>query len=241
MRAVGIEPTLLSEPDFESGASTSFTTPAQRPPARSKVETEGGSTLAPSAPVCNSLFCGAGKACVGGAGAYISAMASHRPPPLSPSLVILPPLYSGTALAIALASQYWGGLLPCILCLYQRWPHAAALAFGIAALLLFRVGATRWARLFTLSAGLALLVSAGIGAFHMGVEWRWWAGTASCGSTLGAGGSIEALRTALLETPVVRCDEAAWSFLGLSMAGYNFLLSGVVGLLVLWRAAQARA
>lgn len=210
------------------------------PPARSKVETEGGSTLAPGAGGRNSLFCAAGKACVGLGGAYISGMSTHRPPPLSPALVILPPLYSAAALATALASQFLGGLQPCILCLYQRWPHVAAVLLGVIAILFFRQGKTGMAKLFAILAALAILTSAAIGAFHMGVEWHWWQGTPSCGSTLGAGQSIEELRASLLDTPVVRCDEAAWSFMGISMAGFNFLISGLVGSVALVRAARAR-
>ncbi|MCK6441842.1 disulfide bond formation protein B [Elstera cyanobacteriorum] len=167
-------------------------------------------------------------------------MSTHRPLPLSPALVILLPLYSAAALVVALASQFWGGLQPCILCLYQRWPHAAAIAVGLVAILLFHQGKTGAAKLFTVLAAVAIVASAAIGAFHMGVEWHWWQGTASCGSTLGAGQTIDQLRASLLETPVVRCDEAAWSFLGLSMAGYNFVISGLIGVVALLRAARAR-
>lgn len=167
-------------------------------------------------------------------------MSTHRPLPLSPALVILPPLYSATALIVALASQFLGGLQPCVLCLYQRWPHGVAVVVGLLAILFFRQGKTGAAKVFAVFAAVAILVSAAIGAFHMGVEWHWWQGTASCGSTLGAGQTIDALRASLLETPVVRCDEAAWSFLGLSMAGYNFAISGLVGMVALLRAARAR-
>ncbi|MFY8107157.1 MAG: disulfide bond formation protein B [Elstera sp.] len=173
--------------------------------------------------------------------AYICCMASYRSRSRLMPLVVLPPLFSGTALAVALASQFWGGLQPCVLCLYQRWPHAAALVLGMIAVLLVRSGHTRPARFLTYLAGLALLVTAGIGAFHMGVEWRWWEGTASCGSTLGAGASVDDLRAALLATPVVRCDAVAWSFLGISMAGYNFILSGLLGIIVLIRTAHSKA
>ncbi|MFY7777360.1 MAG: disulfide bond formation protein B [Elstera sp.] len=168
-------------------------------------------------------------------------MASYRSRSRLMPLVALPPLYSGAALAMALASQFWGGLQPCILCVYQRWPHAIALGLGLLAIMLVRNGLTRSARALTYLAGVALLITAGIGAFHMGVEWHWWEGTASCGSTLGAGQSVDQLRAALLATPVVRCDEVPWSFLGLSMAGYNFIFSGLMGIIVLIRTAQSKA
>jgi disulfide bond formation protein DsbB len=172
---------------------------------------------------------------------YICSMASYRSRSRLMPLVVLAPLYSGAALAVALLSQFWGELQPCALCLYQRWPHAVALGLGVIAVLLVRGGHTRPARSLTYFAGIALLVTAGIGAFHMGVEWRWWQGTASCGATLGAGVSVDALRTALLATPVVRCDTVAWSFLGISMAGYNFIFSGLLGISVLIRTTRSKA
>ncbi len=173
--------------------------------------------------------------------AYICCMASYRSRSRLMPLVVLAPLYSGAALAVALASQFWGELQPCALCLYQRWPHAVALGLGLIAILLVRSGHTRPARSLTYLAGLALLTTAGIAAFHMGVEWRWWEGTSSCGASLGAGTSLETLRTALLATPVVRCDAVAWSFLGISMAGYNFIISGLLGIIVLIRTAHSKA
>ncbi len=72
---------------------------------------------------------------------------------------------------------------------------------------------------------MAFLVGAGLAAFHVGVEQHWWAGTAECGANFGPAGSVEELRRRLLAQAVVRCDEVAWSLFGISMAGYNFLLS----------------
>jgi disulfide bond formation protein DsbB len=76
-----------------------------------------------------------------------------------------------------------------------------------------------------LAAGVAALAGTGIAVFHVGVEQHWWQGTAECGSTLGAASSIEDMRRMLLAQPVVRCDEVAWSLFGISMAGYNALIS----------------
>ena len=78
---------------------------------------------------------------------------------------------------------------------------------------------------------IALLVSVGLGAFHVGVEQHWWPGTEDCGTAPLSGGDIDALRQQLLATPVVRCDEVLWSLFGISMAGYNTLLSAGLGLL----------
>lgn len=135
------------------------------------------------------------------------------------TLTILATLGSAGLLGGAFAFQYIGGLAPCQLCLYQRWPHAAAILIGIVAL------ATGWRGLAWLGA-LAALATAAVGFFHFGVEQFWWEGLATC-----TAGSIEGISTADLLDPskdvaaVVRCDEIAWSMLGISMAGWNVILS----------------
>lgn len=139
------------------------------------------------------------------------------------------------ALTGALISQYWGGLQPCILCLYQRWPHGLAAGLGLLALLPM---ASRPRKSLLILGGLTLLAGAAIALFHVGVEYRWWEGTASCGSPVGQAQSIEELRRALLAAPVVRCDVPAWSLFGVSMAGYNLLLSLLVGSAVLMSAVK---
>jgi disulfide bond formation protein DsbB len=82
------------------------------------------------------------------------------------------------------------------------------------------------------------MVGAGIAVFHVGVEQHWWAGTAACGSTLSAT-SVEALRAQILAAPVVRCDQPAWSLLGISMAGYNALISAALAVVALIGARRA--
>ncbi|MCJ8139243.1 disulfide bond formation protein B [Falsirhodobacter halotolerans] len=142
---------------------------------------------------------------------------------------------SGALLLGALAFQYIGGLAPCPMCLYQRWPHLAAVIVGAVALAmprpwLMRIGA------------LGPLTSAAIGIFHTGVERKWWEGPASC---TGAGNALSGLSGAdLLSTdaPVhlVMCDQVAWSMWGLSMASWNAILSLV--LVAVWLiAARASA
>ena len=149
-------------------------------------------------------------------------------------------LAAGGSLAIllgAFAFQYIGGLAPCQLCLWQRWPHAAAIAIGLLALLVTR-GAL--GRLLPLLGALAALTTAGIGAFHVGVEQKWWEGLASC-----TAGSISGISTADLLNPdvnvgaVVRCDEIAWAMFGISMAGWNVILSALLALI--WVAAYRRS
>lgn len=126
---------------------------------------------------------------------------------------------SALILAAALASQYFGGLQPCELCIWQRWPYVGAIVVGLAAWLAPR----RLAGGLMALAALILLGDAAIAAFHVGVEQHWWAGTAACGANQGPVTSIDDMRARLLATPMVRCDEIAFQFLGLSMAGWNML------------------
>ena len=140
------------------------------------------------------------------------------------------------ALGGAYGSQYLGDLQPCKLCLYQRWPWWIALAVsGLAVLLRGRPVVAMGA---VVVSSLAILGGAGIAGFHVGVEQHWWEGLASCGGTGDMPTTVEALRRQIMSAPVIRCDEVAWSLLGVSMAGYNFLISlglGAGGLWVLWR------
>jgi disulfide bond formation protein DsbB len=131
-------------------------------------------------------------------------------------------LASAATVGGAFAFQYLGGYAPCILCWWQRYAHFTVIAF--AALALLPVPAALRAVLL-LGAAAAALTGTGIAVFHVGVEQHWWQGTAECGSTLGPAGSIEEMRKMLLAQPVVRCDEVVWSLFGISMAGYNALIS----------------
>jgi disulfide bond formation protein DsbB len=127
-------------------------------------------------------------------------------------------------LGTALSSQYIGGLRPCELCYWQRYPYWATIALGVAGVALARRSVNLTAGLAAL-AGLVFLVGAGIAFFHVGVEQHWWAGTSACGATGGPILSLEDLRRQLEAAPIVRCDEPAWTMLGISMAGYNMLAS----------------
>lgn len=131
-------------------------------------------------------------------------------------------LLCGTAsaglLAAAFGFEYLGGLAPCKLCLWQRWPHAAVVLFSLLGLAGFRYAAVL--TLIVLSAATTAIIA----GYHVGVEYHLWAGPASCSSALD-GDSTAALLDSLLATPVVRCDEVVWSFAGLSMAGWNMVIS----------------
>lgn len=137
---------------------------------------------------------------------------------------------SAAVLGAALAFQHLGGLAPCVLCYWQRYPYWAAIPLAAAAAILVPRDRRAGAALLGLAAA-ALAVGAGIAAFHVGVEQQWWEGTAACGGTRPASGSLEELRARLLAAPVVRCDEPAWTLFGVSMAGYNFLAASVLALL----------
>jgi len=123
----------------------------------------------------------------------------------------------------ALVSQYLFGLPPCEMCWWQRYPHGAAVLLAVGA---FAVRSDLLVRL----AALAILVSGAIGGFHAGVEYGWWEGLTRCATDALAGGDpLEAIMNA----PVIRCDVAPWSLFGISLAGWNFLISGVAGFAIL--------
>jgi disulfide bond formation protein DsbB len=127
----------------------------------------------------------------------------------------------------ALISQYGFGLYPCEMCMWQRWPHLAAIILALPALLL---GSKSWSKLLVVAAALAILVSGLIGGFHAGVEYDWWEGLTSCATSIPAGGDI---LDSIMNAPLVRCDVAPWSLFGISLAGYNFLLSVSGAILIL--------
>ena len=124
-------------------------------------------------------------------------------------------------LAGAYASQYLGGLYPCEMCWWQRWPHFAALPLALGA---FILPGDAKRRLFTALAALAILISGLIGSYHAGVEYGWWEGITTCSSTVTPGTGKDVL-DAILNAPLIRCDIAPWTLFGISLAGYNFLIS----------------
>ena len=128
-------------------------------------------------------------------------------------------------LAGAYVSQYGFDLYPCEMCWWQRWPHFAAVAFAF--LSFFAPPKRLWV---ALAAG-GILTSGLIGLFHAGVEYGWWEGVTSCAAIPQTGEGQSAL-DAIMNAPIVRCDEAAWTLLGISLAGYNFLISAAAGLYV---------
>ena len=126
---------------------------------------------------------------------------------------------STTLLGSALLFQYVGGLAPCSLCIWQRWPHLAVIVMAFIGLRGIMPRGMLW---LTFIAGS---ISAGLGSYHAGIEYGFWAGPAGCTASPIYDGDIKALTEQLLNTPLVRCDEIAWSLFGLSMAGWNALIS----------------
>ncbi len=148
-------------------------------------------------------------------------------------LILLAAAGSAALLAGAFAFQYIGLLAPCALCLWQRWPHAVAVLIGPLALAMP-------GRVLPVLGAVAALTTAAIAGFHVGVEYGWWDGLATC-----SGGSINGVAMDDLLNPdvamaaPVRCDAVAWSLWGISMAGWNMLLS--LGLAGVWLAAAKKS
>ncbi len=146
-------------------------------------------------------------------------------------------LISAAVLGTALASQYFGGLEPCQLCLYQRVPYVITICLGLLAALPLP-GGLRTA--FLLFAALAFAAGAAIAGFHVGVEQKWWEGLPGCSSpAFSTDMSLDELKDAIMgREKVVPCDEVAWSLFGISMAGYNFLVSLFLAGFTLWLAGR---
>jgi disulfide bond formation protein DsbB len=149
-----------------------------------------------------------------------------------------------TAIAAATLAGAWFfelvlDIRPCPLCLEQRYAYYLALPLGA----LTAFAASRDVSRNVLIAGLvvlaaAALVNAGLGAYHSGVEWKFWQGPTECSGPVGNLGSAGSLLQRLDTVKVVRCDEVQWRFLGLSLAGYNVLISLAMAAIAGWGAAR---
>ena len=148
--------------------------------------------------------------------------------PLARLLALLVP---AALLAGAWGSQLIGHLYPCEMCHWQRWPHYAALAAAILGLLL---KPARWPIVL---AALLILISGAIGVFHAGVEYGWWEGFTQCTVTSTSGSTADMLKE-IMATPLIRCDVAQWTLFGISLAGFNAILSLAFGGLILWLTAK---
>lgn len=163
------------------------------------------------------------------------ALPSASPWRHAPLLLLLG---SGGLLLGALFFQYVIDLAPCPLCLWQRYPHVAVVVLGAGAM---AAGPGNLRRALLVLMGLALLATAGIGLFHAGVEQKWWQGLAIC-----EGGGVEQPLSAddltrnLTARPAARCDQIVWSLFGLTMAGWNAIVSAAMACFALVAATRAQ-
>lgn len=135
-------------------------------------------------------------------------------------------LVAAAMLATAHAFETFGGYAPCTLCLRQREVYWAILALGVAFMAIVRMpGGPRWREATCWVLGLAFLVGCGVAVYHAGAEWKFWPGPEACAS---AGGALDLSNLAASLEEKIRppaCDEAPWVFAGLSMAGWNAVIS----------------
>jgi disulfide bond formation protein DsbB len=131
----------------------------------------------------------------------------------------------------ALVSQYVFHLVPCEMCLWQRWPHLLAILFALAAIVQRSVPPlSRWMTAF---AALAIIASGAIGVLHAGVEYHWWNGLTAC-SAPPLSGSGRNMLAQIMAAPIVRCDQPQWTLGGVSLAGFNAIFSLGFGGVILW-------
>jgi disulfide bond formation protein DsbB len=137
----------------------------------------------------------------------------------------------------AYGAQIFGGLYPCEMCWWQRYPHFVAVAIALAA---FAAGNPGYRKVLVALAALAIATSGLIAGYHAGVEYGWWEGLTKCTSTIS--GTGDDLLKSIMNAPLIRCDVAPWGLYGISLAGYNFLLSlgGAALILVsIWKSPKA--
>jgi disulfide bond formation protein DsbB len=130
-----------------------------------------------------------------------------------------------TLIAAVYVAQYGFGLAPCEMCWWQRYPHFAAIGFALGAL---GMRGTRLGEALVRMAALAMGISGLIGGFHAGVEYGWWQGPTACSSTSLGDDPL----ASIMNAPLIRCDTPAWTLFGVSLAGFNFLISVVSAALI---------
>ncbi|MGX1166881.1 disulfide bond formation protein DsbB [Bradyrhizobium sp. USDA 372] len=166
-----------------------------------------------------------------------AAIPAFKPAATSPALTaaVLVTLVAAATIAGAWFFQLVLEILPCPLCLEQRYAYYLAIPLGALTALAARSGAPRPLLLAGLAIlALATLVNAGLGAYHSGVEWGFWKGPTDCSGPVVNLGSAADLLSKLDTVKVVRCDEVQWRFLGLSLAGYNVLISLLMAAIAAW-------
>jgi disulfide bond formation protein DsbB len=152
-------------------------------------------------------------------------------------------IFAGTVslllLGGALAFQYLGGLAPCEMCIWQRWPHGFAIVTGLlgGALVSSEILPPNWGRILAWAAIAGLVITGAIGVFHAGVEWKLWPGPTAC-----TGFGYVPGQEDFKPLQIVRCDEAQWRLFGISLAGYNaiFSFAAAIATALMLRNSEAR-
>ena len=142
--------------------------------------------------------------------------------------ILLAGLSSFLLLAGAFGFQHIGGLAPCPLCIWQRWPHVAAIVIALAAMTVL----WKARRPLALLGAVAMAVSTGLGVYHAGIEQDWWEGPTTCTGAPATELSTDQLLDQIMEAPLVLCDQIVWDMFGITMAGWNAIIS--LGLMLLW-------
>ena len=156
---------------------------------------------------------------------------------LAGQLMAVSAVLFGAALLTILAAhafEEFGGYAPCLLCLQERYAYYFGVPAAVVAFFAARSESFGFARLVLVLIAIGFLINMGLGIYHAGAEWKWWPGPDTC-----AGGfDLEWGEEGIVETPVIRCDEAPWHFLGLSFAGWNVVVSAALAGLAFWAAAR---
>jgi disulfide bond formation protein DsbB len=148
-------------------------------------------------------------------------------------------LLTTVTIAGAWGFELIGGYKPCALCYQQRIPYYVIVPFSFMLFVLCATGNhMRLVRYGLIACTLVMLISAGLGINHAGVEWGWWPGPSEC--TGGAGLSSGSVLPDLDTARVVNCGEVQWQLFGLSFAGWNAVISLIAALIALWGARQPR-
>jgi len=164
---------------------------------------------------------------------------SAASPALTASLAII--VIAAVTLAGAWFFQLVLDIRPCPLCLEQRYAYYLALPLSLVVAFAAYRGAPRQVALAGLAIlALAALANAGLGAYHAGVEWQFWQGPTDCSGPVADLGSAGTLLQRLDSVKVIRCDEVQWRFLGLSLAGYNVLISLLMAAIAAWGIVSAK-
>ncbi|MDE3061011.1 MAG: disulfide bond formation protein B [Pseudomonadota bacterium] len=131
-------------------------------------------------------------------------------------------------LAVALVAQYGFGLHPCELCMYQRYPYMAIIVLGAGGALLVKPPQRQWK--FAFICGLLLLFDGGIAWYHAGVEWGIFPGPTACSAAASSGETLEDMRRAILNAPLVPCNQPMAHILGLSLAAWNGIAAALLAM-----------